>query len=144
MEQEFDLEAEANHVTLFRRDLRALLLANQLDEKAANEVILAVNEVLTNCIRHAYRGKGGKIKVIFQDLPDQVRILVRDYGPKFDPTQKPDPELPPQKPGGLGIYLVRQLMDEVQYNAKWTGGNELQLLKYKCHEAGDKRLKHGG
>jgi len=60
-----------------------------------------------------------------------VEVLIEDQGPCFDPRRVPPPKLPSRKPGGLGIYLVRTLMDEVHHESLKPQGNRLQLVKYK-------------
>lgn len=131
MIQAFELVSDAKQLAPFRADLRNALAKAGLTEKAIGEVVLAVDEALTNVIRHAYGGKQGKIKVEFKDYPDRVEIAIRDFGTKFDPTQKPMPELPPTKAGGLGIYFIKTLMDKVEYDGACKDGNRLCLTKNK-------------
>ena len=134
MEKTFELEAESGRLPSFRIELRELLQGAQCDEKAIGEVVLAVQEALTNIVRHAYGGKTGKIEVTFRDRGDRIEIGLQDFGKKFDPLKFPEPELPPKKPGGLGIYLMKTLMDEVTYSPECKEGNLLQLVKYKKKE----------
>jgi len=112
------------------------LEASGFDDKAVHDVILSVDEVLANVIRHAYGGKegkveSGKIRVTVSDRGERAEIVIQDEGPCFDPRSIPAPELPSRKPGGLGIYLVRSLMDEIDYEALKPRGNRLRLIKYK-------------
>lgn len=116
----------------FRDSLKDLLQASGLDEKGIGEVLLAIQEVVTNVIRHAYgEGTLGKIEVTFDDQSDKIVMSVKDYGKKFDCTQMPDPELPKETPGGLGIYLVKQVLDSVKYDKDFQEGNLLHLVKLK-------------
>lgn len=131
MTQAFEFVSDAKHLAPFRAALRNALSKAGLREKAVGEVALAVDEALTNVIRHAYGGKEGKIQIEFKDYPDRVEIAVRDFGTKFDPTAMPMPELPPKKPGGLGIYFIKTLMDKVAYDKGCKDGNRLCLTKYK-------------
>ena len=131
MTRAFELVSDAKHLAPFRADLRNALSKAGLSEKAVGEVTLAVDEVLTNVMRHAYGGKEGKIQVEVKDHSNRVEIAIRDFGTKFDPTQMPMPELPPKKPGGLGIYFVKTLMDKVEYDGGCKDGNRLCLTKYK-------------
>ena len=132
----FELDICSSNLPPFRQKLRSLLEASGFDDKAVHDVILSVDEVLANVIRHAYGGKegkveSGKIRVTVSDRGERAEIVIQDEGPCFDPRSIPAPELPSRKPGGLGIYLVRSLMDEIDYEALKPRGNRLRLIKYK-------------
>lgn len=129
--QNFEFTSNPGDFAEFRGKLRALLQQAELDEKKSGEVILAVDEALTNIYRHAYQKQPGKIHLSFQDEEDRVEIWVRDAGKKFNPLTLPAPELPPVKPGGLGIHLIKNLMDRVEYDDGFPDGNRLGLVKYK-------------
>ncbi len=128
MNKHFELQSDSRELAAFRETLKPLLAEGGLDDKAAGEVLVAVQEVLANIVRHTYAGGPGKIEV---DVVCNagVTLSIRDYGRKFDLTQVPDPELPREEPGGLGIYLIKQLMDEVRYDSSFTEGNLLHLIK---------------
>lgn len=102
------------------------------EKKTVEEVLLAVDEALTNIIRHAYRGKSGKMTVDVDITGDKIEFVLEDRGEKFDPTQVPPPELPRQKPGGLGVHFIRTIMDQVIYEGQQAEGNRLRLIKYKA------------
>ena len=127
----FELQAAPEDLAAFRPKLRILLQATGMDEIKSGETVLAVDEALTNIYRHAYQNQPGKIHLCFQDEKNRVEILIRNWGIKFDPTQAPPPQLPPVKPGGLGIHLIKNLMDQVAYNTGNHGENQLRLIKYK-------------
>ena len=111
--------------------MRACLSQSGFDEKGSSDVILAVDEALTNVIRHAYGGQEGKIRISYEDFVDCVEIAICDSGKKFDPTSTKDPELPPKKPGGLGCFFIKTLMDKAEYHYDKTNGNRLCLTKLK-------------
>lgn len=92
---------------------------------------MAVDEALTNIIRHAYGGKPGKMAVSVTTADNKIEIVLEDRGIKFDPTQVPSPELPRHKPGGLGIHFIRTIMDQMIYDDRDPTGNQLCLIKYK-------------
>ena len=130
--QTFELKAESNGLPPFRKKLQSLLQSAHFNEKSVHEVLLSVDEVLTNVIRHAYRNQASnKMHVTVSLLEDRVEIAIQDEGPCFDPRTIPAPELPREKPGGLGIYLVRSLMDEIEYEPLSPRGNRLRLVKFK-------------
>lgn len=131
MKQSFQLLSDPAGLAGFRGHLRELLAKAGFDEKKSGEVVLAVDETLTNIIRHSRGGKQDGIGVEFSDFPDRIEVLIRDQGEKFDPTTVPPPGLPPDKPGGLGIYLMKTLVDRMEYIPFSGRGNRLRLTKLK-------------
>lgn len=132
----FQIEPESSRLAPFRRRLRSLLEQAGFDERGTQDILLSIDEVLTNVIRHGSRGLGpgagkDKISISFSDNGDRAEILIEDRGPSFDPRRVPNPQLPSETPGGLGIYLIRSLMDEMDYEPLVPQGNRLRLVKYK-------------
>lgn len=96
-------------------------------------LLLAVDEAVTNVIQHGYREREGSVEVeIGRDAQNMV-IRLRDGAPPFDPMVIPPPDLAApleDRPiGGLGVHLIRQNVDAVQYRVTAQGGNELTLVK---------------
>ena len=93
---------------------------------------LAVEEVITNIIVHGYKKTGMKIHLSCRFTAHGIVIQVSDSAPAFDPLSLPEPELDgdidDRKIGGLGIYLVRQVMDTISYRYE-NGKNILTLEK---------------
>lgn len=110
------------------------------DERALYEIQLAVDEACANVVDHAYQGADrGDIEVCCH-LDDQIlTIQVRDWGRGFDLSSVADPDLDApleqRSLGGLGLFLVRQVMDDVQFTSDPEQGNELVMLK-RLHIAG--------
>ena len=104
------------------------------EEDAAN-IVLAVDEACTNIIKHAYQYATDKeIEVsIFQNNPS-FEISIFDSGRSFDPSKIRQPDLKEHighhKRGGLGVYLMKKLMDKVEYNFHKGKRNEVRLIKY--------------
>jgi serine/threonine-protein kinase RsbW len=93
---------------------------------------LAVEEVLTNIIIHGYKRSGCRIELEYRPIRDGIEIRVTDSAPRFDPLSvtEPEPEgtLDQRRIGGLGIFLVRHVMDELSY--RYEGGkNVLTMVK---------------
>lgn len=100
------------------------------------EVQIAVDEAITNVIQHSYcPGQRGKIEISCEMLGNHLRVTIRDDGKPFDPTvYQCDPdtesELEMRNEGGLGIYFMRQLMDDLQYEySEHEGLTTLTMLK---------------
>lgn len=90
---------------------------------------LAVHEVANNIVEHAYRGRDGRIRVYFYLYEvSQLVVEIFDQGEHFDPTQVPTPNLSQVQERGYGLFLARQLLDEVSYEAQ-TQGNHWRLVK---------------
>ncbi len=75
----------------------------------------------------------GRSKYASNVRADDLLIRIRDRAPAFDPTAYPAPDLTvpleQRKPGGFGIYLMRQVMDDVSYRRMPDGRNELLLVR---------------
>lgn len=100
---------------------------------------LAVDEAATNIIEHAYKNdESGDIDLKCESTSDGIKIVLHDHGCPFDPDNLPAPTLnvplEKLKPRGLGVFLIRQMMDEVEYKFNSKKGNYLTLIKYKKTE----------
>jgi len=92
-----------------------------LNDAAVYAVQLAVDEAFSNIIEHAYNGEcEEKIDCTCQILASGLAVTLRDCGKPFDPLAIPDPELDADLEdrdiGGLGLYFIRNLMDEVSFS----------------------------
>jgi serine/threonine-protein kinase RsbW len=131
VEKRFELNASSDVLSPFRKELRGILGQEGWEKKTTEEILLCVDEALTNVIRHAYQGKPGKMTVAVHADPDKFEIVMEDQGTKFDPTKVPPPELPRQKPGGLGVYFIKTIMDQMIYDDSYPQGNRLRLIKHR-------------
>lgn len=94
---------------------------------------MAVDEACTNIIEHAYGGENvGTIQITCVVEPGMCKIVVVDEGDQFDPSSVPAPKLNAKieeiRPGGIGLHLMRQFMDEVHF-AFESGQNTLTMVK---------------
>ena len=107
-----------------------------LDETGIYAVQLAVDEACTNIIEHAYGGEGiGDIDITPIPSDNGLTVILRDSGRPFDPESIPIPmtNLPLEEiqPRGVGLYLMRRMMDEVKFNFSHESGNVLTMVKRK-------------
>ena len=105
-----------------------------LNEAEIYAVQLAVDEASTNIIEHGYRQEcPERIDITCEILEDGLKIIIYDDAEPFNPETVPAPEmnvsLEDLKPRGLGIYLMRQMMDEVRYEPTRDRGNTLTMIK---------------
>ncbi|GAB4425185.1 MAG: anti-sigma factor antagonist [Chloroflexi bacterium OHK40] len=106
-----------------------------LDERATWQVQLAVDEAATNVIQHAYDADApGDLTLSWSCENNRFTVTLRDYGRQFDPGSVPEPDitspLEERQVGGLGLYLITRLMDEVRFEFNPQGGNVLTMVKY--------------
>jgi serine/threonine-protein kinase RsbW len=97
------------------------------------DVLLAVDEAVTNIIVHGYAGRGGPVEIEITRSPGALVIRLRDEARPFDPTGVAAPDLTApleeRAPGRLGTYLIRQVMSELIYRRQPGGRNELTMMK---------------
>jgi serine/threonine-protein kinase RsbW len=99
------------------------------------QVRLAVSEACTNIIQHAYSGESEEPIIILCSMSgNDLVIEIRDWGKPFDPDSVPQPdtesELLERKEGGIGIFLLRKMMDDVRYVFRAGRYNELRMIKH--------------
>jgi len=103
-----------------------------LGSKEKNGILLAIEEACTNVIRHAYLYGPGTIRIKVKILPTRVVFSIFDKGRRFDfnRTDTPDLEryIKTGRKGGLGLFLIRKMMDSVDYYSH-DGENELRMVK---------------
>jgi anti-sigma regulatory factor (Ser/Thr protein kinase) len=110
------------------------------DDKAVYQIKLATDEAFTNIVEHAYGGEStGSIECAYHASPEGIEIILHDCGKAFDPTVISEPNLKAlldeRETGGLGIYFMRKLMDEVHFSPALQSGDGCNTLKmYKRKE----------
>jgi serine/threonine-protein kinase RsbW len=110
-----------------------------LDERTLYQVQLAVDEACANVVNHAYQGmEPGEMEIVCSLDDFGLSIRIRDWGSGFevDEVSDPDVDAPLEERilGGLGLYLIRQVMDLVEYRRGSEGCNELVMTK-RLHDA---------
>jgi serine/threonine-protein kinase RsbW len=95
---------------------------------------LAVDEACTNIITHGYRAMDpGSIILSFRIEPDRILVSITDFGHVFEPAEAPKPDaqaaLEDRELGGMGLYLIYQTMDNIDYQSS-EDGNTLTFTKY--------------
>jgi serine/threonine-protein kinase RsbW len=129
-----DIPADLQYLNVVGEAIRALL-RGEVELENAGEFIhgveLAVHEACTNIIKHAYAGQSGRIEIVMAIGGDPQRVMVEtfDSGRSFDLESVKAPDLDAVQERGYGIFLMRQLMDEVTYRAN-SQRNRWQLVKH--------------
>jgi anti-sigma regulatory factor (Ser/Thr protein kinase) len=110
--------------------------AGGFGDKDVYNIQLAADEAASNIIEHAYEGvSDGLLELSCGVKGNTITIILVDHGESFDPSEIPMPDLKAdlseRKIGGLGIFLMRKLMDEVRYEVKPNKNNVLTMIKRK-------------
>jgi serine/threonine-protein kinase RsbW len=105
------------------------------DEETSNKIVLATDEACTNIIKHAYKySKSGKINIYLSFANKKLRLSITDQGTHFNSKSVPEPDLKKyyeeRRVGGLGMFLMKKLMDEVSYSQSNSKRNKVTLIKY--------------
>lgn len=113
--------AQLDSLALVSEFVNAATYHAKMSEREAWQVQLAVDEAATNIIQHAYTGiSTGNIDLAWAIDAGELIFTLSDQGQPFDPTQVPSPDihspLEDRQAGGLGIYLMHKLMDEVTFS----------------------------
>ena len=124
--------ADESQMEDIRSSIRDVLLDSDLTSKDVNSVLLALEEGCTNVIRHAYLYGPGTIRIKVKLFPGKVQFSIFDRGRAFDFDHSDVPDLDRYvktgRKGGLGLYLIRKMMDSVDYHSR-DGENELRMEK---------------
>ena len=101
----------------------------------AREALVALQEAISNVVRHAYRGQAapGPIGVRVEVFTRLLRVTVTDEGKSYDPSSVPQPDFANPREGGYGLHLMRATMSKVAYSRR---GVRNVLLMEKVLEAG--------
>lgn len=126
---------DTKHLIVVRDFICRLIRQSRLDRQEENKVVLAVDEAVTNIIEHGYdEGADGSIEFEVEADAGHFQIVIRDTGRVFNPESIPNPNMKDHvqrgHKKGLGIFLMRQIMDEVRYKFKDGVKNELTLVKF--------------
>jgi len=121
-----EIEKVCNSIMTFSRQ-------HAIDEKIISNLYLAIDELLTNIIRYGYRDeKDHTIYIRYSIEKELLTLQIEDDSYPFNPNKAPVPDLNSdlenRKVGGLGIYLVKNMMDDLKYVTK-NGKNILTLNK---------------
>lgn len=109
---------------------------NGFGDKDVYNIQLATDEAASNIIEHAYEAvTDGVLDLSCGMKAEGLMVVLVDHGQPFDPSDVPLPDLQAdladRKIGGLGIFLMRKLMDEVHYQSNPDKSNVLTMIKRK-------------
>jgi serine/threonine-protein kinase RsbW len=134
------ISANLDNLMNVRRFVEQEAMVKGATEQTIMDMVLAVDEAVTNVILHGYRSQPGSIEIAVSYDKEILIVAVRDRSLAFDPNSVPTPDLTrplEERPvGGLGVHIMRQLTDKMIYQKKADGWNELLLVKKDSPKAG--------
>jgi anti-sigma regulatory factor (Ser/Thr protein kinase) len=106
------------------------------DEESVARIVLAIDEALANVIKHGYEGRPNQpVEVCLARVRENgiagLKLEIRDFGRQVDPQEICGRDLKEVRPGGLGVHIIRSVMDRVVYSPAEGGGMRLQMVKLK-------------
>jgi serine/threonine-protein kinase RsbW len=114
--------------------LDRVMRAHAFSDEEILDTQLAVEEAVSNVIMHGYAGNKGEILITCRTARGLAEVQIEDNAPSFNPLTIPEPDISGdienRKMGGLGFFLIRQIMDDIIYRHE-NGKNILVLVKKK-------------
>lgn len=130
--------AELESLEIFRNFIAECCEQNNIPENIVFDLKLAVDEACTNIIEHGYKGMDpGSVILSFRIANDRILVQITDFGHAFEPEESPLPDLEEAleggEMGGIGLYLIYQTMDNIDYQST-IDGNTLTFTKFLLAE----------
>jgi anti-sigma regulatory factor (Ser/Thr protein kinase) len=117
------------------------------NEIQCGQISLAIDEALCNIINHGYeRRPDGRIWLKVWDLqtvPPGIKVVIEDRAKQVDPETIRPRDLDDIRPGGLGVYIIREIMDDVSYEHRLGGGMRLTMTKQVAAQGQDSAADEG-
>jgi serine/threonine-protein kinase RsbW len=136
MSQRFQITraAELESLPVFRDFIADCCARYNIPNGTVFELKLAVDEACTNIVEHGYKGMDpGSIILSFRIEADRILVQITDFGHIFEPAEAPKPDveaaLEDRELGGMGLFLIYQTMDNIDYQTS-DDGNTLTFTKY--------------
>ncbi|HLN47225.1 MAG TPA: ATP-binding protein [Magnetospirillaceae bacterium] len=136
---ELRLPSKAEWVGVARLAVAGIASRLEFSIEDIEDLKLSVAEAYTNCIQHA--DDSDEVRIICTIHPDKLVVIVRDRGKGFKGTTVAPRRLGEPQEGGLGVFLIRTLMDDVTYEVDPGRGTRLTMTKH-VRPASDSR-EHG-
>ena len=131
----FTIQSDPACLVEVRGIVRQMAARCGFDPEDTDGIALAVDEALTNVIKHGYGGSPhGEIEVRLEVQAAAARrgleIRIRDHGCQVDPASIQSRDLGEVRPGGLGVHIIRSIMDELVYECCPDGGMSVMMRKH--------------
>lgn len=133
---ELSIANELSALSQVRTEVTSAVHEGGFPDSYVNRLLIAVDEAVTNIIEHGYEGTAagsGRIDIRIEVDPDVFIITITDQGESFDPRSTSDVDIERHvaagKSGGLGVFLIRKIMDVVDYHHETGRHNRLMMIK---------------
>lgn len=128
------LSTSADHIGVARDFVADIAKSVPMNDRQVYDLELAVDEALSNVIEHACAGRDDAlVELEVKHEGDSFTILISHDGASFDPAGRPETDLKAhvaqRRVGGLGLFLIKKLMDEVEYGTAADGRTQIRLVK---------------
>lgn len=136
---QLQLRSHPDQLAGVREKLREWAARHNWSDKQISEIVLAVDEALTNILKHGYQGRtDGIVDFNAKHIQDPkngegLQITLRDYGRQVDPAQICGRRLDDIRPGGLGVHIIFAMMSSAEFSCAEGAGMRLQMTKYRNH-----------
>jgi serine/threonine-protein kinase RsbW len=129
------LPSHTDYLDVIREFISKLAHEAGFDEENVYKIALALDEACTNVIRHAYDGEDEQCVEVEAEVDRKgMKITVSDSGKGFDPDAVETPNIEKlmaqHRFGGFGLYIIKTLMDEVDFSIDPGVRNEVRMTKY--------------
>jgi serine/threonine-protein kinase RsbW len=118
------------YVKTVRLAISSLAGCAGFDVEAVEDIKVAVSEACSNIVCHGIKGNDTAYEVSCEMFEDRIVICVVDQAGGYDTQKYRAPEAGALKEGGLGIFIIKALMDEVEIMSEIGHGTEIQMIKY--------------
>lgn len=135
IQKELVAPSDTRHLAMIREAVSSTAALWFQEKTTVTRITLAVDEAVANVMEHAYKGmEPGEIRLLIDANDDRFAVTVMDHGREFNPDSIASPDMQEHvklgKRSGLGVFLMRQIMDEVKYSFVENKRNELRMVKY--------------
>ena len=132
--KELFIKSRTENLTTVREFVSSTVEEVNIPQDIAGDIVLAVDEACTNIIKHAYKFlPDGDITIKLKYSEKKITVEITDHGAPFSADNVPTPDLKKyfeeKRVGGLGMYLMKSLMDDVHYKSVPGKYNQVLLTK---------------
>lgn len=128
MNRKWIFSGKTEDLASMREEVRGFLRETCIDDEVSEVIVLAIDEACTNIIRHAYKGDAKPFRIEMSRLKKRLRFVLRDYGIPCEKPKIQSRDLDQIRPGGLGVHIIQQVFDLVEYSPQ-SRGTRLTLEK---------------
>lgn len=138
---QLNLTSEPECLPQVRAKVQGWAREHNWTDQQVGEIVLALDEAVTNVIRHAYGGRPRQRIIVYAEMVNDpecgegLEIRVRDFGQQVDPAEICGRALQDVRPGGLGVHIIKAMNSAVRYERAEGGGMLLTMRKYRTHTA---------